>query len=94
MKLARLWAPALALTATLASAQNLDLATGDPSAAVPERPVRGSTMSQVEARFGAPASRHAAVGDPPITRWDYPQFSVFFEYDKVLHAVLVRPAGS
>jgi hypothetical protein len=50
-------------------------------------------MSQVEARFGAPTTRHAAVGDPPITRWDYPQFSVFFEYDKVLHAVIVRAAG-
>jgi hypothetical protein len=49
-------------------------------------------MSTVEARFGAPASRHAAVGDPPITRWDYAQFSVFFEHDKVLHAVIVRQA--
>jgi hypothetical protein len=93
MKLARLWAPALALVTSLAAAQNLGMATGDPSATLPERPARGSTMSQVEARFGTPASRHAAVGNPPITRWDYPQFAVFFEYDKVLHAVIVRPAG-
>lgn len=93
MKLARLWAPALALTATLASAQNLDMNTGNPAARLPDHPARGSTMSQVEARFGAPTTRHAAVGDPPITRWDYPQFSVFFEYDKVLHAVIVRPAA-
>ena len=28
-------------------------------------------MSAVEARFGAPRTRHAAVGEPPITRWDY-----------------------
>lgn len=92
MKLAHLLIPAMALGAMIASAQNLDMATGDTSAAVPERPARGSSMSAVEARFGAPASRHAAVGDPPITRWDYAQFSVFFEHDKVLHAVIVRQA--
>ena len=92
MKLAHLLMPAMALGAMIASAQNLDMATGDPSAAVPERPTRGSSMSVVEAHFGAPTSKHPAVGDPPITRWDYPQFSVFFEHDKVLHAVIVRQA--
>ena len=36
-----------------------------------------------------------ALGNPPITRWDYPQFSVYFENDRVLHTVLARsaPAG-
>ena len=52
-----------------------------------ETPKRGITMIQVEARFGAPATRHDAVGAPPITRWDYPTFSVFFEHDRVIHAV-------
>jgi hypothetical protein len=52
-----------------------------------ERPARGTTMSNVEARFGAPQSRHATVGQPPITRWDYGSFSVFFEGDRVIHAV-------
>lgn len=52
-----------------------------------ERPSRGMSMSAVEARFGQPASRHAAVGQPPITRWDYPGFSVFFEHEYVIHAV-------
>jgi hypothetical protein len=52
-----------------------------------DRPARGTTMSNVEARFGAPQSRHATVGAPPITRWDYPNFSVFFEGDRVIHAV-------
>jgi len=55
-----------------------------------ERPGRGQSMSAVESRFGQPASRHAAVGQPPITRWDYPDFSVFFEHDKVVHAVATR----
>jgi hypothetical protein len=52
-----------------------------------ERPARGSSMASVESRFGAPASRSGAVGQPPITRWEYPGFVVFFEYDKVLHTV-------
>jgi hypothetical protein len=52
-----------------------------------ERPARGMSMSAVESRFGQPASRHSAVGQPPITRWDYPGFSVFFEHEYVIHAV-------
>lgn len=54
-----------------------------------ERPARGLTMSAVEARFGAPQQRHGAIGQPPITRWDYPGFSVFFENQIVLHSVAI-----
>ncbi len=54
------------------------------------RPVRGTTQAQVEAKFGSPASKIAAVGEPPISRWEYPQFTVYFEYDRVIHAVLKR----
>ncbi|MDR2216171.1 MAG: hypothetical protein LBE59_10080 [Nevskiaceae bacterium] len=53
-------------------------------------PQRGSSMSSVEARFGQPLSRHATVGQPPITRWDYDGFSVYFEYSHVIHAVATR----
>lgn len=52
-----------------------------------EKPKRGVTMTQVEAKFGAPAAKHDAVGRPPITRWDYPGFSVFFEHDRVIDSV-------
>ncbi len=52
------------------------------------RPARGSTMTTVEAKFGAPVARHPTVGVPPITRWDYAGFSVFFEKDRVIHAVV------
>jgi hypothetical protein len=54
-----------------------------------ELPKRGSTMSAVETHFGAPKVRHEAVGKPPITRWDYDGFSVYFEYQHVVHAVAV-----
>jgi len=52
-----------------------------------EMPARGMDMGAVEKRFGAPQARHAAVGQPPITRWDYPGFSVYFEYQHVVHSV-------
>ena len=55
------------------------------------RPARGMTMKTVEEKFGAPTERHDAVGTPPITRWDYPDFSVFFESDRVIHAVVTTP---
>ncbi len=84
----------LALGATTpALAETLSTATGNP-AVDGDHPHRGSTMTTVESRYGAPTSRHAAVGNPPITRWDYPQFSVYFENDRVLHTVLVRSASA
>ena len=54
-----------------------------------ETPQRGSTMAAVEAKFGAPANKSGPVGNPPITKWFYPNFVVVFEHDKVLHAVVV-----
>ena len=55
------------------------------------RPHRGQTMRQVEARFGAPERRYPAVGQPPITRWDYARFTVYFEFSRVVHAVVHAP---
>ena len=52
-----------------------------------ERPNRGMKMEAVEAAWGAPESKRPAVGDPPITRWEYPGFVVYFEYAHVIHAV-------
>jgi len=51
------------------------------------RPKAGMTMTSVEQTYGNPTQRHAAVGEPPITRWDYPNFSVYFENQLVIHAV-------
>jgi hypothetical protein len=61
------------------------------------RPTRGSTMSAVAQKFGEPSQKHAAVGGcssgaspcrtPPITRWDYPGFTVIFENEHVVESV-------
>ncbi len=57
-------------------------------AAQMDLPKNGQTKAQVEQKFGTPAKKYAAVGDPPITRWDYDGFNVYFEYDLVLYPVL------
>ena len=53
-------------------------------------PSRGMSMEGVETRFGAPTNRRPAVGEPPITRWEYPDFTVYFEHQFVIHAVRKR----
>lgn len=50
-------------------------------------PARGATMNQVKRHFGIPAQIFPAVGEPPITRWAYPQFVVYFERQWVIHSV-------
>jgi len=58
-----------------------------PAKSAADRPIRGATMEQVEAKYGAPTRKVAAVGKPPIERWEYPGYTVYFEYRKVVHSV-------
>jgi len=56
-------------------------------------PARGTTMARVEQQFGAPSSKlDPRGGDAPqhpvINRWVYDRFTVYFERDRVIDAVL------
>ena len=51
-------------------------------------PKNGQNKATVEAKFGAPLQKMAAIGDPPISSWKYDKYSVYFEYDLVLFTVL------
>ncbi len=60
-------------------------------------PARGQSMSQVEASFGAPQEKQAAVSgpnnrrdNPPITRWVYPTYTVYFENSHVVDTVATQ----
>ncbi len=77
------------LAVSIATAQNLDM-RGTGGAAQDGRPASGMTQASVEATYGAPVNKVAPVGDPPIARWEYPQFVVYFEFDRVIHAVRKR----
>ena len=59
-----------------------------------QMPQRGLTKGAVAQRYGEPTMRHPAVGQPPITRWDYTDYSVYFEYDRVIDSVRHRQARS
>ena len=56
-------------------------------------PARGMTMAQVEARFGAPQSKLDPRGGdtklhPTINRWVYPEYTVYFERERVISSVI------
>jgi hypothetical protein len=68
------------------------LMEGIQSAPAVDVPRNGITMTQVRQRYGSPVTEHPAVGEPPITRWDYQGYSVFFEHDLVLHSVIHHQA--
>lgn len=83
-------APASADTLLIERTQRLD------QAAVP---ARGASMAQVEARYGAPAQRLDPRGGqksqwPTINRWSYPQFTVYFEKDRVIDVVANQAMSS
>ena len=53
-------------------------------------PARGAQKARIAESYGEPVSRQDAVGDPPISSWEYDDFIVYFEYDRVLHTVAKR----
>lgn len=53
-------------------------------------PSRGMTMNEVSTKFGTPTNKVPAVGHPPISRWEYPGFVVYFENDHVIHSVVAN----
>ncbi|MDD3609812.1 MAG: hypothetical protein PHI49_08665 [Halothiobacillaceae bacterium] len=78
----------------LGLAAPLQAQTLSPAQAAPiERavPVRGLSMNQITQRYGEPRERVAAVGKPPISRWVYNDFTVYFEHRTALHAVRNHP---
>lgn len=68
-------------------AQNIAIPGHMPSTTTIDLPVRGRSMDRVRENFGNPSQEKIPVGNPPITEWVYDHFSVFFEYENVIHAV-------
>ena len=56
-------------------------------------PGRGMNMTQVEEKFGPPLEKLPEVGEPPIIRWIYPNYTVYFEYQFVINSVLNAPSA-
>lgn len=77
---------ALGLTVPMMAAQAET--TNGHSAQVQSVPSGGMTMARVLSLYGHPATREPAVGHPPITRWKYAHFIVYFEYNRVIDTVI------
>ena len=78
-----------AAPAALADTLLVDRAQEKPAGTLP---LRGDSMQQVEARFGAPQERLQPRGGqkqqwPTINRWVYPAFTVYFEKQRVIDVV-------
>jgi len=59
-------------------------------------PQRGMTMAQVERQYGAPVRKLDTRGGdspkhPPIHRWEYSNYIVYFERNHVIHSVITTP---
>jgi outer membrane protein assembly factor BamE (lipoprotein component of BamABCDE complex) len=84
--------------ASLAESSRADVIATDTGITVKESdvatPHRGMTMDQVAGKFGAPVTKVAAVGSPPISRWEYPGFVVYFEHEHVIHSVVSSEAAA
>lgn len=78
--------------AACAMAETLALPDEDVAELGATLPARGTHMTEVQRRYGEPLSRSAAGGTAPrqplINRWNYDGFSVFFENDRVIDAVV------
>ncbi|AOE84699.1 phosphodiesterase [Pseudomonas sp. TCU-HL1] len=83
--------PGLLLTYLLLAlpvgAETLEIPVGEQGDAGLSLPARGESQRAVLERFGLPDEEHPAVGKPPISRWDYREFSVYFESGRVIDSV-------
>lgn len=68
-------------------ADTLEIPVGEQGASTITLPVRGQLQRSVLDQFGLPDEEHKPVGNPPITRWDYRDFSVYFENTHVVDSV-------
>ncbi len=73
---------------SLAYSESVALSVAEQGNQSLQTPQNGQKKENVEAQFGAPIERVSAVGEPPISKWVYQDFTVYFEHDTVLHAVL------
>lgn len=85
----RLGVVCLLLASTLATADVVRIPIGQQTAdASLNLPQTGETKTQVREEHGDPLEARGPTGDPAIYRWDYRDFTVYFEDDRVIHAVV------
>lgn len=72
----------------MAEAIKIPVGTQQPETNQITHPVTGVTKTQVKNQFGEPIKESAAKGNPPISNWEYAEFTVYFENNHVIHSVI------
>lgn len=52
-----------------------------------DMPAKGMSKERVRSLFGAPLEEIPPTGQPPISRWKYQEFTVYFDNNTVIHCV-------
>ena len=52
------------------------------------KPESGLSKNYVLKKYGLPLSKTAGVGSPSISKWHYSTYTVYFEFNHVIHTVL------
>lgn len=52
-----------------------------------DMPTKGMNKEKVKNLFGNPIEEAPPKGTPPISRWRYQEFTVYFDRDTVIHSV-------
>ncbi|WP_236250363.1 hypothetical protein [Microbulbifer sp. ALW1] len=84
--LAALLSAAFFISSTI-QAETVEVPVGSQGTAAEASHLRGKKQEQVTSELGEPLNIQGPVGEPAITRWEYANFYVYFEFDRVLHTV-------
>lgn len=90
----RFLALSMALLAPVAGAEIIKIPVGQQQSSSDglQLPQHGESTARIKSLYGEPLKSSPAVGEPPISRWEYAGFAVYFEHDHVIHAVNIGSA--
>jgi len=75
--------------ATFSVAEDVKIPVGSQTASHQiATPTTGLSKTQVKSQYGEPQTENPAKGKPPISSWEYAEFTVYFESDHVIHSVI------
>ncbi|MDH3638604.1 MAG: hypothetical protein OES09_09085 [Gammaproteobacteria bacterium] len=57
-------------------------------------PPNNMAEKEVLEKFGEPSERIPAIGNPPIARWKYPDYVVYYEWDRVIISIPIDGTGA
>lgn len=80
----------MASTLVLTSiAEEIRIPVGEQAKTQPvvDMPTKGMSKERVKSLFGDALEEIPAKGEPPISRWKYQEFTVYFDNNTVIHCV-------